>query len=93
MIWRFTPQKVRRFLFIRAKLLQKCLRRSICIVCSQELRAFFVEHIGKGFHFKAEFQDWLHNNAGKTFREAVGVGVGRNVNRIRTDIISRILMQ
>ena len=41
------------------------------VVCSQELRAFFVEHRGKGFHFKAEFQDWLHNNAGKSFREAV----------------------
>ena len=41
------------------------------IVCSQELRAFFVEHLGKGFHFKAEFQDWLHDNAGKTFGEAV----------------------
>ena len=41
------------------------------VVCSQELRAFFVEHLGKGLHFKAEFQDWLHNNAGKSFREAV----------------------
>ena len=41
------------------------------VVCSQELRAFFVEHLGKGFHFKAEFQDWLHNNAGKTYKEAV----------------------
>ena len=41
------------------------------IVCSQELRAFFVEHLGKGFHFKVEFQDWLHDNAGKTFGEAV----------------------
>ena len=41
------------------------------VVCSQELRAFFVEHIWKGFHFKAEFQDWLHSNAGKTFRDAV----------------------
>ena len=41
------------------------------VVCSQELRAFFVENIGKGFHFKAEFQDWLHNNAGKTYKEAV----------------------
>ena len=41
------------------------------VVCSQELRAFFVEHMGKGFHFKAEFQDWLHNNAGKTYKEAV----------------------
>ena len=40
-------------------------------VCSQELRAFFVKHIGKGFHYKAEFQDWLHDNVGKTFREAV----------------------
>ncbi|MDY3893723.1 MAG: DUF6434 domain-containing protein [Candidatus Cryptobacteroides sp.] len=41
------------------------------VVCSQELRAFFVAHLGKGFHFKAEFQDWLHNHAGKTYREAV----------------------
>ena len=41
------------------------------VLCSQELRAFFVEHIGKGFHFKAEFQDWLHNNAAKTYKEAV----------------------
>ena len=43
------------------------------VVCSQELRAFFVENIGKGFHFKAEFQDWLHNNAGKTYKEAVAL--------------------
>ena len=41
------------------------------VVCSQELRAFFVDHIGKGFHFKAEFQEWLHNNAGKTYKDAV----------------------
>lgn len=41
------------------------------VVCSQELRSFFVAHIGKGFHFKAEFQDWLHKHAGKTYREAV----------------------
>ncbi|MGM9785337.1 MAG: DUF6434 domain-containing protein [Candidatus Cryptobacteroides sp.] len=41
------------------------------VVCSQELRAFFVTHLGKSFHFKAEFQGWLHNNAGKTYREAV----------------------
>ena len=41
------------------------------VVCSQDLRAFFVEHIGNGFHFKAEFQDWLHNNAGETYKEAV----------------------
>ena len=41
------------------------------VVCSQELRAFFQQHIGKGFRFKVEFQKWLHENAGKTFGEAV----------------------
>lgn len=41
------------------------------IVCSQQLRVFFEQHIGKSFHFKAEFQDWLHNNAGRTFKDAV----------------------
>ena len=41
------------------------------IVCSQELRAFFQQHLGKGFHFKVEFQKWLKENAGKTFGGAV----------------------
>lgn len=41
------------------------------VVCSQELRAFFRGHLGKGFRFKVEFQQWLHRNAGKTYREAV----------------------
>ena len=26
------------------------------LVCSQDLRSFFQQHIGKGFHFKVEFQ-------------------------------------
>ena len=41
------------------------------LVCSQELRAFFVQHLGNGFRFKVEFQQWLHENAGKTFLDAV----------------------
>ena len=41
------------------------------VVCSQDLRAFFQQHIGKGFHFKVEFQKWLHENAGKTYGDAV----------------------
>lgn len=41
------------------------------LVCSQELRAFFEQHLGKGFRFKVGFQRWLRENAGKTFREAV----------------------
>lgn len=43
------------------------------LVCSQELRAFFVKHLGPGFRYKVEFQKWLHANAGKTFRDAVEV--------------------
>ena len=41
------------------------------VVCSQELRAFFEQHLGSGFHFKVEFQKWLHENAGRTYGEAV----------------------
>lgn len=43
------------------------------LVCSQELRAFFVRYLGPGFRYKVEFQEWLRANAGKTFREAVEV--------------------
>ena len=41
------------------------------LVCSQDLRAFFQQHLGPDFRFKVEFQDWLHRNAGLTFRDAV----------------------
>ena len=41
------------------------------LVCSQDLREFFKQHLGPGFRFKVEFQDWLHRNAGLTFRDAV----------------------
>lgn len=41
------------------------------IVCSQDLRPFFEKYLGTGFRFKVEFQEWLHANAGRTFREAI----------------------
>ena len=41
------------------------------VVCSQELRAFFVRHLGRNFRFKVQFQRWLHENPGKTYREAL----------------------
>ena len=41
------------------------------LVCSQDLRAFFQTHLGKDFRFKVEFQNWLHRNAGLTYRDAV----------------------
>ena len=43
------------------------------LVCSQDLRAFFQQHLGRDFRFKVEFQDWLHRNAGLTYRDAVEV--------------------
>ena len=43
------------------------------LVCSQDLRAFFQQHLGKDFRFKVEFQDWLHRNPGLTYRDAVEV--------------------
>ena len=41
------------------------------IVCSQDLRAFFEQYLGKNFRFKVEFQSWLRENAGLSFRDAV----------------------
>ena len=41
------------------------------LVCSQDLRAFFQQHLGPDFRFKVEFQDWLHRHPGLTFRDAV----------------------
>lgn len=42
-----------------------------CIVCSQELRAFFQQYLGSSFRFKVGFQKWLNENPGKTYRDAV----------------------
>lgn len=41
------------------------------LVCSQELRAFFQQHLGSSFRFRVEFQNWLRMNYGLTFRDAV----------------------
>ena len=40
-------------------------------VCSQKHRAFFKEHIGKGFSFNVAFQNWLKSNPGKTYKDAI----------------------
>ena len=41
------------------------------LVCSQQHRAFFKEHIGKSFSFNVSFQKWLKSNAGKTYQDAI----------------------
>lgn len=41
-------------------------------VCSEASRSYFKEKIGKSFTFNVSFQNWLKQNAGKTYLEAVG---------------------
>ncbi len=41
------------------------------IVCSEMLRSFFREKIGKNFSFNVSFQKWVKANAGKTYGDAI----------------------
>lgn len=41
------------------------------IVCSQLHRAFFKKMIGPSFSFQVSFQNWLKENAGKTYKDAI----------------------
>ena len=41
------------------------------LVCSQDLRPFFEEYLGNGFRYTVRFQQWLHDNPGKTYRDAI----------------------
>lgn len=40
-------------------------------VCSENHRMFFKKHIGSGFSFNVAFQNWLRENTGKTYRDAI----------------------
>ena len=39
--------------------------------CSEDKRAFFEGHIGKGFKFKVKFQKWLKANPDMTYQDAI----------------------
>nr|WP_330397368.1 DUF6434 domain-containing protein [Blautia hominis] len=41
------------------------------LVCSEQHRAFFKEHIGNSFSFPVAFQKWLKSNGGKTYKDAI----------------------
>lgn len=41
------------------------------LTCSQDLRAFFEQHLGSNFVFSVKFQKWLQENPGLTYRDAV----------------------
>ena len=40
-------------------------------VCSEKHRTFFKNEIGENFYFCVDFQKYVKNNAGKTYRDAV----------------------
>lgn len=40
-------------------------------ICTQNHRMFFQKYIGRSFRFYVEFQNWLKNNSGKTYEEAI----------------------
>ncbi|MEA4875862.1 DUF6434 domain-containing protein [Anaerorhabdus sp.] len=40
-------------------------------VCSERHRIFFKGKIGKQFSFNVQFQQWLKNNGGKTYQDAI----------------------
>lgn len=39
--------------------------------CDQRLRAFFVGQVGSTFRYTVRFQQWLHDNAGASYADAV----------------------
>lgn len=41
------------------------------LVCSEKLRTFYKEQIGKNFTFNVAFQKWLKNNVGKTYKDSI----------------------
>ncbi|MCQ2071393.1 MAG: SAP domain-containing protein [archaeon] len=40
-------------------------------VCTEERRAFFEQHIGKGFRFNVPFQKWLRSHPRSTYAESI----------------------
>jgi dTDP-glucose pyrophosphorylase len=40
-------------------------------VCTEKHRAFFKDRIGKGFTYNVAFQNWLKDNSGKTYAQAI----------------------
>ncbi|MGL4697514.1 DUF6434 domain-containing protein [Enterococcus larvae] len=41
------------------------------LVCSERHRSFFKEQIGSSFSFNVHFQNWLKQNSGKTYQDAI----------------------
>ncbi|PKN94055.1 MAG: cytoplasmic protein [Chloroflexi bacterium HGW-Chloroflexi-6] len=54
--------------------------------CSQGLRAFFEQEIGRSFHFDATLRDFIHHGQGKTLQEAILVWEAAQRSPLETEI-------
>lgn len=65
------PMKKKRTLRTEELTLESMIEENI--VFSEVHRAFFKKELGDSFTFKVAFQNWLKQNAGKTYREAIAI--------------------
>ena len=54
--------------------------------CSQALRAFFEQELGRSFHFDATLRDFIHHGQGKTLQEAIRAWENAQTNPVEKDI-------
>ena len=54
--------------------------------CSEDKRAFFEKHIGKGFKFKVKFQKWLKANPNMTYQDAIDAYLEIQSSNEKTEI-------
>lgn len=54
--------------------------------CSQALRAFFEQELGRSFHFDATLRDFIHHKQGKTLQEAIHAWQNAQANPAEKDI-------
>lgn len=68
---KIVPSPAERKKSTAVSVISKDARIEADFVCSEKHRKFFTEHIGKHFSFNVAFQNWLKNNTGKTYEEAI----------------------
>ena len=54
--------------------------------CSEDKRAFFEKHLGKGFKFKVNFQKWLKANPDRTYADAIDAYMELQNSKEKTEI-------
>jgi len=54
--------------------------------CSQALRVFFEQELGRSFHFDATLRDFIHHGQGKTLQEAIRAWENAQTNPVEKDV-------